>query len=179
MKICGVSGSLRSSSSNSALLKACVRLAPAGTEVVLFEGIGGLPHFTPDLDNEAPPPAVAAWRQLLAASEAVIVCTPEYAHGVPGSLKNALDWIVSSGEFRAKPVLLLMAGTNDGKWARDSLTATLEVMEANVLHAHSFTVANARKKLDADGNSSDAQLEDALRKSLAALAGFGGRVPAP
>ncbi len=95
-KILAISGSLRSASSNTAILKATQQLAPANLEVVLFEGIAELPHFNPDLESEHPP-KVIEFQQLLKTSSAVIISSPEYAHGVPGSLKNALDWVVGSG----------------------------------------------------------------------------------
>lgn len=96
IRIGAISGSLRAGSSNGALLRAAATLAPQGVEVIVNEQLGGLPHFNPHLDVEgqAPPETVAAFRSFLSGSQAVIVCTPEYAHGVPGSLKNALDWIV-------------------------------------------------------------------------------------
>src|ERR1700692_2434287 len=98
MRVVAVSGSLRSKSTNAALLRAAARVAPAGMEVVMYEGVGQLPHLNPDLDVEGiyASPAVTAWRGLLASAGGLVISSPEYANGVPGSLKNALDWIVSS-----------------------------------------------------------------------------------
>lgn len=135
MKILAVSGSLRSASSNSVLLRAAATAAPPGIIVSIFEGIGDLPHFNPDLDppeDPAPHPAVAEWRRCLCEADAVIFSTPEYAHGVPGVLKNALDWIVGSGELVDKPVALLQTSATRGEFARASLVETLTVMSARV-----------------------------------------------
>src|SRR5271169_5001096 len=129
MKIVGISGSLRVGSSNAVLLWTTATLVPEGVEVAVFEGIGGLPHFSPDLDTDAPPLAVREFRALLAAADGFLVSTPEYAHGVPGSLKNALDWVVSSGELYHKPVLLINASPSGGEWAQASLAETLTTME--------------------------------------------------
>jgi NAD(P)H-dependent FMN reductase len=99
MKIIAICGSLRSQSSNRALLQAAVKLAPEGMEITIYEGLAGLPHFNPDDDEEdtTPPQPVAELRALLAAADGILISSPEYAHGVPGSLKNALDWLVSDG----------------------------------------------------------------------------------
>lgn len=111
MKIVAVNGSLRRSSSNGALLRAAARLAPEGVQIIHYDRMGELPHFNPDLDQEAqsPPAPVAEMRALLVSSDAVVISSPEYAHGVPGTLKNMLDWLVSTGEMAGKPVALLNA----------------------------------------------------------------------
>src|SRR5262245_24566721 len=115
MRVIAISGSLRAGSSNAALLRAAEALSPSLTWVH-YERLGALPHFNPDLDGEgaAAPPEVAELRALVAAAAAVVISTPEYAHGVPGSLKNALDWMVSSGELTDKPILLLNATPGGG-----------------------------------------------------------------
>ena len=177
--LAAIPGSLRSGSSNAALLRAMARLAPGGVRVTLLEDLGSLPHFNPDLDVEgavAPEP-VAAFRASLAGADAVLICTPEYAHGVPGALKDALDWIVSSGELSGKPVALIVASPSGGAWARSSLTPTLEVMEARLVPAASLTVRNVRQAIDAEGNILDSVLEQEIRRSLAALAAAATTIP--
>src|SRR5262249_37658099 len=99
MKILAISGSLRAGSTNTALLRATASLAPKGVEVLLFDGLRELPHFSPEIDGDDSPAPVVHLRESLAAADAVLICTPEYAFGMPGSLKNALDWCVSSAEF--------------------------------------------------------------------------------
>src|SRR5262245_12108706 len=105
MKVLAIAGSLRTTSSNAALLRAAARVAPAGTELAYYDGLAALPHFSPDLDVEPIPPPVAALRAQIGAVDALAICSPEYAHGMPGSLKNALDWLVSAFEPIDKPVL--------------------------------------------------------------------------
>lgn len=105
INIIAISGSLRSASSNTALLRAAADLAPENVKITIYEGLDKLPYFSPELDGEGaiPPPTVAALRQQIKTADAVLFCTPEYAFGMPGVLKNALDWLVSSGEFVDKP----------------------------------------------------------------------------
>jgi chromate reductase, NAD(P)H dehydrogenase (quinone) len=111
IRIIAISGSLRKRSSNSALLRAAAVLAPEGVEVSLYGKLGELPLFNPDLDGadlEGTGPApVLDFRAHLAGADAILIASPEYAHGVTGVLKNALDWVVGSGEFTNKPVGLL------------------------------------------------------------------------
>src|SRR3712207_2303791 len=93
-----VSGSTRAASTNTAALRTVRAVAPPGVSAVLFEGLSDLPAFNPDDDSGRPHPAVAGLRRELAAADAVLFCTPEYAGTLPGSLKNLLDWTVGSGE---------------------------------------------------------------------------------
>src|SRR5437660_3669370 len=124
MKIVAICGSLRAQSSNLALLRAAAKI---GTEVQIYDGLADLPHFNPDDDVEGatPPPAVAALRAMLADADGILISSPEYAHGVPGSLKNMLDWLVSDGALAGKPVALINASPAGGAFARDSLVETL------------------------------------------------------
>jgi len=131
MKIVAICGSLRSQSSNLALLRAVAKIA---AEVRIYGGLGKLPHFNPDDDVEGatPPPAVAELRAMLAEADGILISSPEYAHGVPGSLKNMLDWLVSDGALVGKPVALINASPVGGEFARDSLLETLRTMNWRV-----------------------------------------------
>ena len=170
MHILAISGSLKSTSTNSALLRAAAAIAPTGMTFSFFDQqIGELPHFRPDLDEEGAtaPPAVAEFRSLLARADGVLISCPEYAHGVPGSFKNALDWIVSSGELSAKPVALLMASPSGAKAAQAALTPTLLVLEPRLVFEASLVLA--RRHLGEDGRLCDPDLEAEVRRALAAL----------
>src|SRR5690606_29372350 len=112
--ILAVSGSLRVASTNNALLRAMASWIVPEAELRLADPLDRLPHFNPDHDGGNPPDAVRAWRDELAAASAVVFCTPEYAHGIPGTLKNALDWDVSSGKLYRKPVLVVSASPYGG-----------------------------------------------------------------
>ncbi|MBS0580348.1 MAG: NAD(P)H-dependent oxidoreductase [Proteobacteria bacterium] len=128
MRILGVSGSLRAASLNSALLRTAVRIAPPGVEVRLLRGIGELPLFNPDLEGQ-PPAAVIALRAAVDAADALLIASPEYARGVSGLLKNALDWLVSHEGFVGKPVALLNASPR-AHHAQAALRETLRTMSA-------------------------------------------------
>src|SRR3954470_10779271 len=156
IRILAISGGLRAASSNTTLLRAVAALAPEGVAVELYDGLGDLPHFNPDLEA-APIPSVTDFRARLKAADGVLISSPEYAHGVPGVLKNALDWVVGSGELVDKPVALLNASTRATRAWR-SLVETLSVMSARVIREASITVALNGTRLDAKGIASDAQL---------------------
>ena len=106
MNILGISGSLRTASANTTLLKAAAALAPRHIRLLVYSVIVDLPLFNPDLDGDPAPLTVAKFRSHLCQATGVIISTPEYAHGVPGVLMNALDWLVASGELYNKPVAL-------------------------------------------------------------------------
>jgi chromate reductase, NAD(P)H dehydrogenase (quinone) len=168
MKILCISGSLRKRSSNAAILRALMPLAPAGVEIVLAEPLDLLPHFNPDLEEPEPPLAVKNWRRELGSSAGVYFCSPEYAHGIPGVLKNALDWDVSSGNLYRKPVAIITAspGPAGGEKARAALIQTLAAMSADVIAQASISVPLVSKKLDDKGNPVDPEVLRDLGRSL-------------
>ena len=181
MKILGISGSLREASSNTALLKAITALLPEGCSYRIWEGLAGLPHFSPELDFEASPGPVVAYRKLLRAADAVIISTPEYAFGMPGVLKNALDWAVSSGEFDRKPVATISASPlpSGGAKAHAGLNQTLTALGANQVEGAKLSVAAVKGKIGPDGAVTDPALLDALRAVVNELVLAAGRYPAP
>jgi NAD(P)H-dependent FMN reductase len=169
LRVLAISGSLRRRSSNTALIHAATALAPEGVEVRVYTQLADLPLFNPDLDGDQPPAVVAQFRSELDACAAVLISSPEYAHGVPGALKNALDWIVGSGEFAGKPVALVNASPR-AIHAQASLTETLRVMSADLVDAASIAVPLGGRHLDASGIVADAELSGIIRSALAALA---------
>jgi chromate reductase len=171
-----VSGSLQRVSANRALLDTATRCAANIAHVATFDGIADLPHFNPDLDGDGVA-AVREWRAAIAGSEGVAIATPEYAHSLPGALKDALDWIVGSGELYDKPIALMSAGTSGGQRALDALAQTLRAQGASV--DGQLSVPGVRPKLDANGELADVDtiaqvcalvdnLVDAARRARAA-----------
>ena len=142
MRILGISGSLQARSANRALLEVARDDEPAGVELVIFDGLEALPHFNPDLDGDDPPAAITAFRALVADADGVLIATPEYAHGVPGALKDALDWLVGTGEIYEKPVVIVNAAAIDdrGAMARGELERTLRAQGADVLASETVLV---------------------------------------
>ena len=165
MRILAISGSLRALSFNTAALQAAVALAPAGLEIVLFTGLGSLPHFNPDLDTDEPPEIVKALRRDVGLSDGLLIASPEYAHGVPGAFKNALDWLVSSVEFPGKPVALINTSQR-AIHAQAHLREILTTMSARLIDLASITLPLMGRNLDAAGIMADTELSVELRKAL-------------
>ena len=168
--ILAISGSLRRASLNSALIHALRRVAPADIEVSIHDRLDQLPFFNPDLDGDSSVSAVRQFRAAVEACDAVVISSPEYAHGVPGVLKNALDWVVGSGEFVDKPVALLNASAR-ATHAWNSLLETLTVMSARVIPEASITLPLDGSKLTAEGIAADPRWSMALATTLRVLAG--------
>jgi len=168
MRILAISGSLRAESSNSRLLRAAAAVAQEDTAVVPFAGVDTLPHFNPDRDDDDPPAAVAAFRAEVAAAKALMICSPEYAHGVPGSLKNALDWLVGSGEIIDKPVAVINASARS-QFAHAQLVETLTVMSARVIATASIAIPLDGRKLSAEEMAADPGVSSLLREVLSEL----------
>ncbi len=147
IRILAISGSLRASSANTAVLRALADGASEEMVATLYGGLANLPHFNPDLDRQTAPPPVEDLRRQLGAADGILISCPEYAHGVPGVMKNMLDWTVSSGEFVGKPVALVRVSSRSN-WAQASLTETLTVMMARL-------VSEVSIELPASGDGSD------------------------
>ena len=169
MRILAISGSLRAASSNTILLNAAAALAPESVEVIVYRGLADLPHFNPDFDGDAAHPAVADFRWQLCKASGVVISSPEYAHGVPGVLKNALDWLVRSGELFEKPVALFSASPR-ATFAQASLTVTLSVMSVRLIEEASIIVPLLGKKVDEPGLIADPYISHAIRSALVAFA---------
>ena len=149
MRILTLCGSLRAQSSNRAILRAYERLAPASMVFEHYERVRELPHFNPDEDGETAPPSVGDLRSRIAKARAVVISTPEYAHALPGSFKNALDWLVSDPAFAGKPVVILHA-SRGSTWAVDSLKEVLTTMSASIVAAASVSLPLGSNRGDAD-----------------------------
>lgn len=169
MRILAISGSLRAASSNTVLLNATAALAPENVEVIVYRGLADLPHFNPDFDGDAAHPAVADFRCQLCKASGVVISSPEYAHGVPGVLKNALDWLVRSGELFEKPVALFSASPR-ATFAQASLTVTLSVMSVRLIEEASIIVPLLGQKVNESGLIADPYMSHAIRSSLVAFA---------
>lgn len=169
-RVLAVSGSLRARSTNTEVLRALRLLAPESVEVVLHPGLDALPFFNPDLDQEGmePPPAVRAFREQIGAAGGLVICSPEYAHGVPGVLKNALDWLVSAPEIVHKPIGLLNASPR-ATHAYAALVETLRTMSTRLVSGAAATLPLDGRRLDAAAIAADPALSVSLRGALEAL----------
>jgi chromate reductase, NAD(P)H dehydrogenase (quinone) len=135
MRILGVCGSLQAKSSNLSLLHMARSMVPEGVEFVLYDGIRDLPHFNPDIEASCVPPAVADWRRAIATSDALLIASPEYGHSLPGSLKNAIDWVIGSGELERKVTGVTAAtpGPERGLLGLQALRGTLGAVSARIV----------------------------------------------
>ena len=168
-----VSGSTRGASTNTAALRTAIEVAPPAIAAALYDGLSDLPAFNPDDEEHGPVhPAVAGLREQLAAADAVLFCTPEYAGTLPGSLKNLLDWTVGNGDLVDKPVAWVnVAGPGRGEGALATLRTVLGYVTADIVEAACRHVPVARGSVGADGRLADRDVRAALGEILAALAG--------
>jgi chromate reductase, NAD(P)H dehydrogenase (quinone) len=164
IRILAISGSLREASSNTTLLRAAIALAPSSVEMKLYEGLNDLPHFNPDLEPTAP----ASVKDLTAQikwCDGLVISTPEYAHGIPGVLKNALDWLVSSEDFMGKPIALFNASSRSTH-AQASLTEIVTTMAGRVLPEANVTVALLGSQRSSAEIVADPKLAGDLREAI-------------
>jgi NAD(P)H-dependent FMN reductase len=173
IKLLAICGSTRSSSSNHHLIQAVTALSADIFSVRLFDGLTAIPHFNPDLDidPDAAPEAVKHFREQLHQADAVLICTPEYAIGVPGTLKNAIDWTVSSMHFSKKPVALITAGTSGHK-AHQSLLGTLLIIESRISPDTQLVIPGVKTKVTDHGVITDDITLTNARKLIQSLAGL-------
>lgn len=166
-RILAISGSLRKASLNTALLRAVSKLAPADVRIDLYSGMEQLPLFNPDIEA-TDPPAVADLRNRLLGADGVFIASPEYAHGVTGVMKNALDWMVGCEAFVNKPVALLNASPRAAH-AQAALKETITVMSARIVDEASITVPILGSKLDEQDIVSDPEISAALYEAILAF----------
>jgi NAD(P)H-dependent FMN reductase len=178
-----ISGSLRSGSTNTALLATARATAPAGVEATVYGDLARLPHFNPDDDVEGQPvdPAVADLRAAIARVDALLFCTPEYAGALPGSFKNLLDWTVGGGETYGKPVAWVNvsgpAAPTRGAGAHAELRSVLGYTGADIVEAACLRIALTRADVGPDGIVADPEIGDRIAAALSVLAGHGPPPP--
>ena len=173
MKVLGISGSLRSDSHNTALLRAAAELLPGDVEFQLWDGLKAVPPYDEDDDVEPAPAAVADLRDAIAGVDAILFATPEYNQSVPGQLKNALDWAsrpFATNTLRNKPVAVVGAskGAFGAVWAQAELRKVLAATGARVVDAD-VAVGHAHERFGPDGRLADESLREQLTEVVEAL----------
>lgn len=172
MRILAISGSLKASSSNLLVLKTIQKLMPSEIEFIENKSIALLPQFNPDLDDSGEDYAgrehVEFFRQDIFKSDAIIFCSPEYAFGVPGSLKNALDWLVSSGVINTKAVSIITASPmhTGALHANNALQLTLTALGTRYSEETIMMIAMVNKKFDSNGNMIDQECINLLESKI-------------
>ena len=175
MKILAISGSLRAGSYNTALARAAAELAPDGVEIEVYEGLGLIPHYDEDLDQEGieTPAAVAELRRRIEEADALLLVTPEYNGSTTGVLKNAIDWVSARHRgswLRNKTVAIAGATTGEygAIWAQQDLRRILGIAGARVV-AGDFPLPRAYEAFDESGTLASSLVAERLRSHLAAL----------
>jgi chromate reductase len=178
MRLLALCGSLRAASRNAAALEACAGLAPAGVSVAIYRGLARLPAFNPDDDTPERQPAgeIASLRKAVGAADGLVIAAPEYAHGLPGAFKNALDWLVSDEAFVGKPVMLVDVAPR-AFHAQASLREVLTTMSARLVAEAFVSLAPSVEQGDAqaivDEPASAARLREGLDRFVAAIRAAG------
>jgi chromate reductase len=174
MKVLAISGSLRSGSYNTTLLRAAAEVAPEDVEVVLYDGLKAIPPYDEEDDTDIAPAAVADFRDAIAGADAILFATPEYNGSISGVLKNALDWAsrpFATNALRNKPVTVVGASTGGfgAVWAQADLRRVLKTIGARVV-GEEVPVPAVHTRTDEAGRLADAETEERLREVLDALA---------
>jgi chromate reductase, NAD(P)H dehydrogenase (quinone) len=168
MRILTISGSLRAASHNTAMLRAAAELAPAGVEVLLYQGLDRLPHYNEEHDTEDPHGEVQRLREAIAAADLLLISTPEYNGSVPGHLKTAVDWASrpfgQGSALWGKPVAVIGASVTDygAVWAQDHLRKSLGLAGARVLDAELAVPKAADRFAGPNGELTDPETRERL-----------------
>ncbi|MEV0977715.1 NADPH-dependent FMN reductase [Streptomyces sp. NPDC049915] len=172
-----LSGSLRSGSTNEAVLRTAQDVAPsAKVEALPYDGLAGLPHFNPDDDTDPLPAPVAELRAAIDNAAGILVCTPEYAGTLPGSFKNLLDWTVGGTEICDKPVAWVNAAApGRGEGAQTTLRTVLGYTGADIVESACARIPVDRKTVDESGVVNDPEVRRALGDVLRLLASAAAR----
>lgn len=141
------------------------------TNYTIYDGLRDIPAFDPGLDNNNPSAPVSDLRKKLSQADGIIICTPEYAFGVPGALKNALDWTVSSGSFSGKPTALITASTG-GENAHEALIKILGAIDAKLSPKTTLLIQFVRSKMDVHGNITNPDTAQQLKTLIESFVNF-------
>ncbi|MER8577166.1 NAD(P)H-dependent oxidoreductase [Mesorhizobium sp. M1423] len=172
LNILAISGSLRAASTNSALVAALAQNAPPDCHVAVYDGLGRLPIFNPDDEGERTPPQAAALIDAVTVADGVIVSCPEYAHGVPGGLKNALDWLVSRDAAVGKPAMLVHASPRS-LFARAALAEIMRTMSFALYEEAALEIGLLGKKPpEVEKILAEPANRLAMRRAVSAFASF-------
>src|SRR4051812_32997234 len=180
ISVLGFAGSLRKASFNRSLIRACQELAPPGMTVSVFD-LSGIPLYNGDVESQGDPEPVAAFNQAIRVADALLIATPEYNHGVPGVMKNAIDWASRpprQAPLDAKPVGILgaspgMTGTARGQ---SQLRQAFEFTNSYCMPQPEILVYKAHEKFDAEGRLTDEKTREFLGKFLVAFGEWARRV---
>ena len=164
-KILAICGSTRQHSVNSHILHHIANQYADKAVFTLYEAIDQLPHFNPDLDTDPLPDSVIHFRQLIAAADGVLICTPEYVFSLPGSFKNAIEWTVSTTLFTNKPAALITASSS-GQKAHEALHLVMKTVGVQLGEKGSLLISAPKTKLTIDGQVTDTATAAAITELM-------------
>lgn len=174
MLVCGVAGSLRKGSFNRSLLRAASELAPEGMSIRIHD-IADIPPYNADVEAAGDPRPVVAFKDAIRGADALLIVTPEYNYGLPGVLKNAIDWASrppTQSVLRHKPAAIMGASPGGGGTARAQLQLRQSFVftQTPVVLASEVLVARAHEKFDPEGRLHDEKTRELVKGLLVALA---------
>lgn len=148
-KILAIVGSTRENSSNLRIVKAIAEMAKEQFSVKIFDKLAQLPHFNLDHDAESAPKKILAFRRQIERADGIIICTPEYVFSLPGSLKNALEWTVSTIVFTDKPTGLITASAS-GEKAHEELELIMSTLGAEFNQQTQILIKGVKGKIEGE-----------------------------
>jgi len=166
--ILAISGSLSAGSANLKLINYLKELMKDRFDLNLFEGVSELPHFNPDLDTDSPPGVIVSFRKQLEEADGLLICTPEYVFSLPGSLKNAIEWCVSTTILSGKSSWLITASAS-GEKAHEELKLIMKTVEAKFTEETTLLIKGIKGKFDKQGNLTDTETIDKLNRFITAF----------
>ena len=165
IKILAITGSTRKNSSNYKILQFISDRMNNSFEIEIFEDLDKLPHFNPDLDTENPPDKISLFRNKIVQADGIIICTPEYVFSLPGTLKNVLEWCVSTTIFSKKKVGLITASAS-GEMAHQQLILIMKTLEAQFDDENLLLIQGVRGKINEEGNITNEETLKSLQKFI-------------
>lgn len=162
-KVLGILGSTKANSSNERLLRKIGELMHEDADLTIFNQLSELPHFNPDVDDSQLAPIVASFRQQIAAADGVLICTPEYVFSIPGSLKNALEWTVSTVVFTDKPLGIITAAAS-GEKGHEQLALIMQTLGADFNEDTSLMISGIKSKINEQGEIINAETLEQVKR---------------
>jgi len=179
-RVAGIPGSLREGSLNKGLLSAAVELAPAGMEIVIYTRLGEIPPYNDDVFQKGDPAQVADFKGFISGADAILIATPEYNYGIPGVLKNAIDWAsrpAGKSVLNRKPAAIMGCSPGLGGTirAQHALRQSFVFTETHAMLQPEIKIPSAAPLFDASGKLTDETTRQYIKKFLDAFADWIGR----
>ena len=180
IRVAGIVGSLREGSLNKGLLRAAAELAPAGMEIEIYTQLGDIPPYNDDVFMKGDPEPVADLKTFIGGTAALLISTPEYNYGIPGVLKNAIDWAsrpAGKSALNRKPAALMGCSPGLGGTirAQHSLRQSFVFTETHVMSQPEIKIPSAATLFDASAKLTDENTRQHIKKFLEAFAQWIGR----